>query len=181
MRLFLTIELPEDIKDYLFIIKNKFSRDLAKVNWVAKKNLHLSLKFLGEVDDILIPKIIQKLNEIKFNIFKLELDNIDVFPNKNYVRVLWVGLKNFNKVIELQQDIDDRLSEFFNKEKEFSAHITLGRVKSVKNKNDFFDLINNLKIKNLGFEVSSFSLIKSELSKDCPKYTNLEGFFLNKK
>ena len=67
MRLFIAIELPDEVKDYLFTIKNNFSMGLAKVNWTAKKNLHLSLKFLGKVDDKLLNTIIGALNEIKFN------------------------------------------------------------------------------------------------------------------
>ena len=82
MRLFLAIELPDEVKDYLFSIKDNF-KDWARVNWIGKKNLHLTLKFLGNVDEKLINKIIEKLREVKFSKFDLELDNLGVFPSEN--------------------------------------------------------------------------------------------------
>ena len=135
MRLFIAIELPKEVKDYLFSIKDNFNKDLAKINWVAKSKIHLTLKFLGNVDDKIIPKINEKLKEIKFDAFELELDDFGAFPTENYIRVLWVGVKNFNKVIELQQDVEEKIRNYFEKDKEFSAHITIGRVKTIKDKN----------------------------------------------
>lgn len=176
MRLFIAIEIPREVKDYLFTIKNNFNKNLAKVNWIAKKNLHLTLKFLGNIDEKLIPKIIEKLNEIKFDSFELELDNLDSFPNPNYMKVLWVGVKNFNKVIELQSEVEEKLREYFEKDKEFSAHITLGRIKFVKDKPEFNSILKKTKINKIKFKVDSFSLIKSELSKNGPTYINLEKF-----
>ncbi len=176
MRLFLAIELPNEVKGYLFSIKEKFNQNIAKINWVAKKNLHLTLKFLNEVDEKLLNDVIEELKKIKFNKFNLELDKLSGFPNENYVRVLWVGLSNFNKVIELQQSIEESLIKYFTKDKDFSCHITLGRVKFIKDKKNFNSIINNIKIDNMKFLVDSFSLIKSDLSKDSPKYTLIQNF-----
>lgn len=174
MRLFIAIELPKEVKDYLFTIKDNF-KSLAKVNWTAKKNLHLTLKFLGEVDDKLISEIISLLKQVKFKEFELETDNLGFFP-KNYIKVIWVGVNNFNKVIELQQDIDEILSKYFGKEKEFSCHITLGRVKLIQNKKEFLERANKLSLQKMKFKVNSFSLFKSELSKDGPQYSIIETF-----
>jgi len=179
MRLFLAIELNNEIKDYLFTIKNKFSKDLAKVNWVAKKNIHLTLKFLNEVDEKLVAELIELLKEIKFDEFDVELDDLGVFPNEKNVKVLWVGVKNFNKVIELHQDVEEKLRKYFINDKEFSCHITLGRVKIFKEKSLFSDIIKNIKIEKLKFKVDSFILFKSELSKDSPKYIIIEKFKAN--
>src|SRR3989344_1091987 len=170
MRLFIAIELPKEIRDYLFDIRNNLDKGLAKINWVAKKNIHLTLKFLGDVDDKIVPEIISKLKEITFDEFKLELDKLGVFPNENHVNVLWVGVKNFNKVIELQQEIEEKLRDYFQKDREFSAHITLGRVKAIKDKNQFSKTFKNIKINKMSFDVNSFSLIKSELSRSGPNY-----------
>ncbi len=179
MRLFIAVEIPVEIRDYLFSVKNNFDRGLAKINWVAKKNIHITLKFLGEIDQKTTEKIIEKLKEIKFKSFDLELDNLGVFPNENHIRVLWVGIKNFNKVIELQQEIEEKLRKYFENDKEFSAHITIGRVNFIKDKLAFKKAINKIKINQMHFKVDSFSLIKSELSKDGPKYIGLERFSSN--
>jgi len=177
MRLFIAIKLPGEARDYLFTIKNNFSRDLAKVKWVGKKQIHLTLKFLGEVDEKIIKEIISKLKEVEFKEFELELDDLGFFPNEDYIKVLWVGVKNFNKIIELHDDIDEKLSKYFTKDREFSCHITLGRIKFVKDKKYFLDIIKKTKIEKLKFSVKSFSLIKSELSKDGSKYIDIENFY----
>ncbi|MBI2671444.1 RNA 2',3'-cyclic phosphodiesterase [Candidatus Woesearchaeota archaeon] len=176
MRLFIAIEIPGEIKDYLFSIKNNFKNDIAKVNWVAKKNIHLTLKFLSDVDEKLIKEIINKLNEVKFNKFDLELDKLGFFPNEDYIKVMWAGVKDPVKVMELQQDIEENLSNYFKKENEFSAHITIGRVKFIKKKKEFLEISKKIKIEKMSFKVTNFKLIKSELSKDGPKYTLIEEF-----
>ena len=177
MRAFIAIEIPKEVRDYLFKIKDNFNRDLVKVNWTAKSRIHLTLKFLGEVHEKLLLRLIEKLKEIKFNDFELELENLEVFPNENHAKVLWVGVKNFNKVIELQQDIEEKLMDDFEKDKEFSAHITLGRVKVVKDNSKFKMAFRKIKIVKHKFKVDSFSLIKSELSSAGPKYTTIEKFY----
>jgi 2'-5' RNA ligase len=180
MRLFIAVEIPEEVKDYLFSIKNNFKNDLAKINWIAKKNLHQTLKFIGDVDEKLIKEIINKLKEVKFNKFELELDGLGFFPNENYIKVMWVGVKDPVKVMELQQDIEEKLSKYFKKDHEFSAHITIGRVKFIKKKKEFLEIFKKIKIEKLSFKVANFKLIKSELSKDGPKYTVLEEFHPSK-
>ena len=110
MRLFIGIFLPREVLDYLYEVQNNLKKSLpAKITWVHKKILHLSLKFLGEVNENKIDEIKEKLNKIKFKPFKVKLDKIGVFPNENYIKVIWVDLNPKGKVIELQQKIDSEL------------------------------------------------------------------------
>ena len=179
MRLFIGIFLPEEILDYLYEVENKLKKNLpAKINWVSKKNLHLSIKFFGEISKDNLGLIKEKLNRIKFKSFKVKLDQIGVFPNENYVRVIWIGLKPAGKMIELQQKIDSELLDLFPKDQRFSAHLTLARVKFIKDKDEFKK---NLKLETneKEFEINEFCLVKSELSKNGPRYEILEKFKLN--
>src|SRR3989344_1824156 len=138
MRLFIGIFLSGEILDYLYEVQNKLKKSLpAKITWVHKKILHLSLKFLGEVNENKIDEIKEKLNKIKFKSFKIKLDKIGVFPNENYIRVVWVGLNPKEEVIELQQKIDSELLTLFSKDQRFSAHMTFGRVKFIKDKEEY--------------------------------------------
>src|SRR3989344_6736991 len=178
MRLFIGIFLPKEILDYLYEVQNKLRKNLpAKINWDAKSKLHATLKFLGEVSENNLGLVKGRLNKIKFKSFKVKLDKLGVFPNENYVRVIWVDLKPAGKVIELQQKVDSELLDLFSKEQRFSAHITLARVKFIKDKEQFRK---NLKfdIAEKEFEINEFCLVKSELSKDGPKYEILERFRL---
>jgi RNA 2',3'-cyclic 3'-phosphodiesterase len=177
MRCFIAFELPKEIKDYLFEIENKIHDNNAKIHFVAKKNLHLTLKFLGEVDEDLLKTIKERLSKIKFKSFKVRLDKIGVFPNENYIKVIWVGLNPKEKVIELQQLIDSELLDLFGKDQEFSAHLTLGRVKFIKDKNKFLEKL-KIEIEEKEFLVEEFKLMKSELSKDGPNYFEIEKYML---
>ena len=87
MRLFVAIDF-DDIKDYLINLQVKIPKD-AKMSMV--KSFHLTLKFLGEVEEEKIGDIIERLNNIKFSPFYVALGKIGIFPSENYIRVVWVG------------------------------------------------------------------------------------------
>ncbi|MEK6835504.1 MAG: RNA 2',3'-cyclic phosphodiesterase [Nanoarchaeota archaeon] len=178
MRLFIGIFLPEEILDYLYQVQTKLKQNLpAKITWVHKKILHFNLKFIGEVYENKINEIKERLNKIKFKSFRIKLDKIGVFPNENYIRIIWVGLKPAGKIIELQQKIDSELLDLFPKDQRFSPHMTLGRVKFIKDKEQFKKNL-KLEIAEKEFEVNEFCLVKSELSKDGSKYEILETYNL---
>lgn len=177
MRLFIAIDLSKEVKNYLFELQKKFY-GLGKINWVAKKNLHLSLKFLGDVKEEDLEEVKNILEIIKFNKFKIILKDSGVFPTKNYIRVLWVGLSPVSKILELQKKIDEALLLKFPADQRFLAHLTLGRIKSLKDKKKFLELLESIKIEELSFDINSFELMKSELTKDGPKYTVLKKYDL---
>jgi len=175
MRLFIGVFLPEDIKNYLYEVQDVLRKNIdGKIKWEAKSRIHLTLKFLGEVDEDKLNIIKERLNKIKFKKFKVNLDKIGVFPNYDYIKVIWVGLNPMDKAIELSKKIDSELLDLFHNDQEFKIHITLARVKLIKNK--FNNL--NIKIDEKKFEINEFYLIKSELSKDGAKYYILERFKL---
>ena len=94
MRLFIAIEVPEDVKGYLSAVQEKISNDVAnKIRPVNKNQIHLTLKFLGEVQQDKAEKIKNELKKIAFSPFSVCLDKIGVFPSESYIRVVWVGLK----------------------------------------------------------------------------------------
>ena len=175
MRLFIAINLPKDVKDYLFDLQKEF-REFGKFNFVAKKNLHLSLKFMGNIEESKLKGINDKLSKIKSKSFEVSLNSLGVFPDKDLIKVLWIDLTPKNKILELAKTIDQELIEFPN-DYSFSEHITIARIKLIKDKNDFLKKL-NVKIKPIKLKISSFELMKSELSKDGPKYTSLEIYFL---
>ncbi|MBW2992587.1 RNA 2',3'-cyclic phosphodiesterase, partial [Candidatus Woesearchaeota archaeon] len=89
----------------------------------------------------------------------------------------WVGVKPAEDTIELKKKIDEALKDFnFKNDFEFHPHITLARVKFVKDKLKFKELIHSLRIEDSEFEVKQFKLIKSELTPEGPVYSDLEVF-----
>lgn len=176
MRLFIAIEIPEDVKNYIEMVQEKIDNDLAKIRFIIKEQIHLTLKFLGEVQPNEVENIKDKLKKIKFKSFSTYLGSIGVFPNENYIRVVWIGLKPENEVLELQKNIDEKLKKLFNKEKNFKAHITLARVKFVEDKKKFVDRLNKIKIEKKKIDINKFKLMKSNLSSKGTIYEDLEVF-----
>ena len=180
MRTFIAIEIPEKIRAEIFHIFEKINgTNLISGNFVEKDNLHLTLKFLGELTGEQLQKVKEKLSEINFSKFDLETDGIGFFPNENYIRVMWVGLKGA-KLLQLQKIIEDKVYEvgIRKDDKAFSSHLTVARIKNIKNKTLFLEKIKNLRIKEESFSVKNFSLFKSELIENETRYKKIQDFSL---
>lgn len=174
MRVFIAVDLPKEIKDEIYRIQKSINSKYATINWVSKKNLHLSLKFLGEYDNLNLLK--EKISNITFNKFKVKLSKFDVFPDYFNIRIMLIGLEPKDKVIELQKKLDQELINIFNREQKFSPHLTIGRVKVIKNKKEFVDSLKNINVEDLEFEINEFYLMESKLTKNGPIYKKLEMF-----
>ena len=178
MRLFLGIDLPDEIKDYLFNLQSGLKNSsLAKVAWESKYKFHITLKFLGDVPDGKIVDLKNKLKDIKLGKFKLKLTNVGYFPGGPKVNVVWIGVTPEVPVTELQKLIDYETLEF-GSVKFGSPHITLGRIKFIRHRKGLIDHLNNIKVENFGFNVGSFTLYKSTLTKDGSVYDALERYDL---
>src|SRR3989338_2255815 len=94
MRTFIAIELPQEIKDSLARLQEQLKQSGADVKWVAPKNIHLTLKFLGERDDKKIEKIKQVIEEAakERTVFQMRIASLGAFPNERSPRVIWVGV-----------------------------------------------------------------------------------------
>ncbi|MBU90319.1 RNA 2',3'-cyclic phosphodiesterase [Candidatus Woesearchaeota archaeon] len=176
MRLFIAIEIPEEVKEYIVKIQKDIDNTANKIRFADKNQIHLTLKFLGEVQPDKADVIKEELKRISFNPFSVQLDKIGVFPDEGYIRVIWVGLKPEEPILELQKDIDEALEKSFKKEKNFKAHITLARVKYIEDKENFINKLKNIEIENKKIEVNNFKLVKSTLTPEGPVYENLMVF-----
>ena len=169
MRLFIAINLPKQVKDYLFELKDEF-RGLGKFNFTAKSKYHITMKFFGEIKEDKLEEIKERLSSVKFSSFETSLDELGHFNS----RVLWVNIKPNEKVLSLARKIDEQEIEFPNIH-DFSFHITLARIKSIKDKKMFEEKL-KAEVKKLKFGINSFELMKSILSKDGAKYEILEAY-----
>ena len=176
MRLFLAIDLPEKAKDYLYNFAKNLNKDYVKVNWVPKKNLHLTLKFFGEVDEKKLDALKAELKNIKQEPFNVKLKGIGFFPDEKAPRVIWVGIQPEKEVIALQQKIDEALLLSFPSDQKFQSHLTIGRVRAVKKPKEFAEVAKSLKVEEIEFEISSFKLMESTLAASGPSYKLIEEF-----
>jgi 2'-5' RNA ligase len=150
----------------------------ADIKLVEPKNIHVTLKFLGEVEVDLIDQIEHIIKDSIKNIqpFIIKLHGIGVFPSRNYIKVIWIGIKQVQIIESIANDIDEQLFKIgFKKEKRgFSPHLTIGRVKTAKNKESLINVIE--KYSEIEFskqEVHSIKLIKSDLTQKGPIYTTI--------
>jgi 2'-5' RNA ligase len=175
MRTFIAIDTSKEVQNHLDEIKKKISIKEAKLKSV--ESFHLTLKFLGEISNP--EKIINELLKIEFSKFQLELSNLGVFPNKKYMKIIWIGLKNNDELFKLYKKIEKSLSKFkFKKDKhKFNPHITIARVKKVYDKKKFIETLDNIKIKILKFQVEKFVLYKSTLTRTGPIYEPIKEFY----
>jgi len=178
MRCFIAIDLPEKAKKELISVQKqiKSKNPDIKAVFVKPKVLHINLKFLGETDDAQAKKIKNALKKLKFEPFKIKLSQAGVFTPQ-FIRVLWVDVSPKEQLVRLQQDIDSMLEkEGFKQERRFEAHITLARIKFVKDKFEFVKNIEKIKVKPIEFEIKNFSLKKSTLTPEGPIYEDVIKF-----
>lgn len=179
MRCFISIDLPSEIKKEVGKIQKKLPPFSGKIT--EEDNLHLTLKFLGEIDRRKVEEVKNRLKKIQFNSFNVEIDFIGVFDNRKsqtYSRslIVWLHLKNCD---ELQKKIDECLQGIFKKEKRFMSHLTIARVKSVKDKISFVNELKRIKVPAVKFRVDSFELKKSVLGSSGLIYETLGKILLN--
>jgi 2'-5' RNA ligase len=179
-RCFIALELPRtavnEIKRIQGLVKKQ---SLITGKFTEIENLHLTLKFLGEIEEIKIDEVKKRLKEIKLKKFKARLDEVGVFSSRyrDYIRVLWVKLGG-KGVFELQKEIDEKLKSLFGKEIRFMSHITIARIKDVSDKKEFLSYVKAIKVPEIEFGVDEFILNKSELKEEGPVYTNIEAYKL---
>jgi len=183
MRAFIAIELPQQIKDALGNLQEQLKKSGADVKWVSLENIHLTLKFLGEVDDKKLEKIIEIIDgAVKDkNTFHISISSLGAFPKINYPRVIWVGIdKGDCKTKEIAKELEEKNEKigFPRENRAFSSHITIGRTRSTLNREGLVQelrkLENNLGDKNLEFVVTKITLFKSTLTPGGPIYEALK-------
>lgn len=176
-RCFICLELSRDCIEYIEeiqgIIKKK---NLFYGKLTEPENLHLTLKFLGEISDEQIKEIQKRLSKIKFSPFEANLGEIGSFSARA-LRILWIKLQG-KGVFDLQIEVDKALEGLFPKEARFMSHLTIARIKKVNDMNIFKEYIQGMKIKKIKFKVNDFIFKKSELRPDGPIYTDIERYKL---
>ena len=169
MRCFLAIELSDEIVEGLENLKRNFKIDGIKL--VERENLHITVKFLGEIEEKTVEDI--KGMDLSLEPVESRIRGLGVFPNENYIRVIWVGASN---LVPLFEEVDKRLQDLnFKREREYVPHITIGRVKFLKDKRTLKERIKKYRDVDLGtLYVDSIVLMKSTLTRSGPIYEVLK-------
>ena len=149
----------------------------ANLQLVERENIHLTLKFLGDVREGLLPEVIKVVSETSFEPFRVALKGVGVFPNFRRPRVVWVGVKEGAEELEaVFRELEPRLVEldFKPESRPFSPHFTIARVRSGRNRETLIEEVMALEDADFGgFEVRHVKLKRSVLTPRGPIYTNL--------
>lgn len=185
LRCFIAIELPAELKKNIDVYMERLRQTGADVKWVLSENLHLTLKFLGRTPEELLLDINKRLLSITklYNRFYIQVFSAGVFPNIKHPRVVWLGIQDSEEIIKLQRDIDESMAEFgFEREdKQFKPHLTIGRVRSMKNRDMLIKELATLKDVDFGkIEVNNIVMMKSELKPTGAEYFRLNEIMIGK-
>jgi len=182
VRAFLAIDLDDDLKPKINRIIKEFKQIDARIKYVELTNLHLTLKFFGEIDtdglELLEEKIAKVVSE--FKPFDIKIKGCGSFPNNNHIKVIWVGIDEDSIIRELHDKLDKEFTKLgFDRDKKFSTHLTIGRMKSAKNKDKVKATIEEFSDIEIGeMTVNRISLKKSTLKPSGPVYEDLKVFEL---
>jgi 2'-5' RNA ligase len=180
MRLFIALPLPEDTHHALGRIIQELKRASAAVRWVHQDHIHLTLRFLGDTDQSLVPQL-KQLIDTKAHAhaaLTVTLDRLGAFPNLRNPRVYWISASDqvmVNQLQNLAAQIEQGVRELgFEPEKKlFKPHLTLGRVKQPDNLERLGQLIETYRLPSLRVPLSTVVLFHSTLTPQGPIYRRL--------
>lgn len=183
MRCFIAIDISEGIRQSIADVIGKCNQKSKGIKWVAVENIHITLKFLGEVNEGLMPDIQKRLAPVcaARNIFGVNIKGAGAFPNFKYPNVLWIGIDESEKLKRLYEDMEDVLSELgFEKEnRKFSPHLTIGRIKDRKGIESVIKEIYTFKDAFFGsIDVNEILLMRSILKPEGAEYSKIAAFRL---
>jgi RNA 2',3'-cyclic 3'-phosphodiesterase len=174
MRLFIAIELPDDVKREL----GRLWTDIPGARRVPTEQIHLTLSFLGEVKEADIERLTGELSRIQVTEFWLCFSVTGCFPGRRRARVMWIGLEPHPRLKYLAAGVREAVLScgIPQEERPFSPHITLARLKQSPSRgcDDFLDQNKGLKLPTL--PVREFTLFQSRLTPQGAVHTPIRNF-----
>jgi 2'-5' RNA ligase len=179
MRTFIAIELPEGVKKQIDQVQAPLKKTDAFVSWVKPQNIHVTLKFLGEVSEERIGEVFsgtaKALEGVKG--FTMSLEGMGAFPDFRRPRVIWIGAGSGEQELShMAQSIEAEMEKigFPREKRKFSAHFTIGRVKSPKNIQELAEMVESSDFRTEEIPVKEVVVMRSQLHPTGAIYTPLK-------
>jgi 2'-5' RNA ligase len=189
IRAFIAIDISEEIRSHLERIETDLIQMVSNqaVRWVPVANIHLTLKFLGDVslNNLDLLKDALHTEVVGHHRFNISVGGIGAFPKIRNPRVVWVGVEGPESLVTLQRGIENQMARlgYERDQRNFSAHLTLGRVSRSARPEDIRSVSNALDKYKVGFigitPVNEVQLIRSDLHSDGAVYTSLMSVTLS--
>lgn len=175
IRTFIALETPASLKQEIRVIQERL-RNIsgARVTWVRAEGIHLTLKFLGDVEETKIPELTECVGECARALTRFEIMTTihGGFPNLRRPKVLWVGVDGGQRLLQLQCDIERSLEAlgFPLERKKFHPHITVGRVRSININSSLSEQYKGITFQRTIWEAVDIRVISSTLKPDGAVY-----------
>ena len=179
IRAFIAVEIDPKNKQKLCDLIIQLKKSNPDIKWATENQMHLTLKFLGNIEQNMVQKISEVLKSIadNFNVFTIQFSKIGAFPNMRRPRVIWLGIDKGAEFLKLLNNkIETELEKLgFKKEnREYKTHLTLGRVKSLKNISELIRLIDEADFQSQDeIKIDKLILFQSTLTPKGAIYTPL--------
>ena len=162
-RLFVAIDPPERIRDEISALYGA----IAGARWMGDEQIHLTLRFIGEVDNTTENQIIDVLQKLSIPPFTITLKGIGVFPLRKEPRIIWIGVEENQILMRMQAQIERALAsiQIEPDPRKFFPHITIARLNSAHQERIGQFISENNLFSTEPFEVSEFYLYRSYLGK----------------
>jgi 2'-5' RNA ligase len=187
VRSFLAIELPRAIQRKIEEVQEDLKSSHPDVRWVSPEKIHLTLKFFGNIEESRIEPIVKSIQEPIQNTppFPLTVRGVGAFPHLKNPRVIWMGLVDKEEIFSsIQKRLEKELEKigFEPEDRPFHPHLTLGRVKSSRGREELAGRMEKYREEEFGeFQVERVILFKSDLKPTGPIYTVLRDMKLGGK
>jgi 2'-5' RNA ligase len=185
LRTFIAVELAKPIRDRVIALQEKLAGTGTEVKWVEPENLHVTLLFLGEVEDREVPDVCRLTADCvrKHAPFTMTVEAVGCFPNPRRPRILWVGVgQGADELCAIHDELEASFDSMGvrREERRFTPHITLGRVKSDRPLDDLSAVLTKQAAWKAGESpVREIHVMSSRLGSHGPKYTVLSRAPLN--
>ena len=181
MRTFIAVDMPVEVKAAIGRYIESLRGTLTNVKWVAPENLHLTVKFLGEVKESVVRDIRNCVSKTAsgFSPFMMGLSHMGFFPSSDQPRVIWISSDGGeDQLLDLFQHLENCLEDLGidRESRTFSPHLTIGRVKRDRH---IVVPDNTPEFEHVSFKVNSLALIRSTLTPEGPVYEKLFEGIMN--
>jgi 2'-5' RNA ligase len=180
MRIFIAIDIPEEIRAGLAEMQREMRAVTNSARWVAAESVHLTLKFIGEVSEARMEEAAQALAGLTWKAFPVNVRGVGFFPGTRSPRILWAGLQA-STMEGLAEKIDARMERagFEREKRAFRAHITIARAKAGRLDAALVQAAEKYEDRNFGsFTVDRCFLYQSTLKPSGSVYTRLKEYVL---
>ncbi|MGB0716197.1 MAG: RNA 2',3'-cyclic phosphodiesterase [Phycisphaerae bacterium] len=176
IRSFVAIALNTQARRAIDRVQSSLKAEVRSVRWVHPELFHLTLKFLGEIEDGWVVDASKAIDQVarNFSPFTLRVSGTGCYPPRGPVRVIWAGIEeDQGQLMNLVDAVEASMEEagFERERRSFSAHITMGRIRDDRSRGELRQKVEGATLKPVDVEVNELILMASNLSSSGPSYT----------